>query len=634
MIFCKIYDEKHKRKNELLDFSFKAEEKEKDVSLRIKNLFKSVKSSYAGVIDKNEHIDLEEGSISFVVSELQNLYLTKANRSVISEAFEVFIGKSLKGDKGQFFTPRNVVNTIVNILNPSTNQLIIDPACGSGEFLVKSLMSLWEKNNQDSVEYEWTKEEKSKRDYEIAANNIFGIDKDAFLAKLTKAYMAIVGDGHSNILCDDSLKNLSEFQLRNKNKIELGKFDFVLTNPPFGKKIKIDDKKILRNYDLAHLWSNRDGQFIKGRLKKEVEPQILFIERCVNLLRDGGVTAIVLPESIFHAPSLKYILHWVKKHCKIKAIIDLPFATFQPYAGIKSCVLIAQKKQESENNENVIVMATAENVGHDHRGRQTSAITGLEFPDDLLSIQNEWKFPSNATNSNVMVVNQNEIIKNYYIPRYYKGLKIIENETIQCGYEFEKISIKELIESRQLKCFNGLGSPKGESKGREGDAYYLRTSDIINFELYRNPTTYIPIDEFESKLNSKNGYKILKFKDVLMVRRGGQRIGNIAMVSPNDVNDNILYASELLNFRVMDSTKLNPYLLLFLLSNDFVKKQIKYSTFIDSHFPNLDNRYLEIQLLFPKDQAKVQSITANIQNALENRWKSWDLLNNVVFNRL
>ena len=616
-----------------MDFSYRAEEEKKDVSLRIKNLFKNVKfSSWQGVIDKNEHIDLEDDSISFVVSELQNLHLIRANRSVISEAFEVFIGKSLKGDKGQFFTPRNVVNMIVNVLNPNTNQLIIDPACGSGEFLVQSLMSLWKKNKQDSKDLDWTKEEKSKRDHEIASNNIFGIDKDGFLAKLTKAYMAIVGDGHSNILCDDSLKELNKFQPKNRNKIELGKFDFVLTNPPFGKKIKIDDRNILRNYDLAHSWHNRNDQFIRGRLKKEVEPQILFIERCVHLLKDQGITAIVLPESIFHAPSLKYILHWVKKQCKIKAIIDLPSATFQPYAGIKSCVLIAQKKQELEDNENGIIMATAENVGHDHRGVQTSSITGSEFPDDFPSIQNEWKFPSNASNSNVMVVNQNEIIKNYYIPRYYKGLRILKNERIQCDYEFEKISLKELIESNQLKCFDGLGSSKGESKGRDGDAYYLRTSDIINFELYRNPTAYIPIEEFESKLNSNNEYKVLKPEDILMVRRGGKRVGDIAMVSPNDANDHILYARELLNLRVIDSAKLNPYLLLFLLSSDFVKKQIKHSTFIDSHYPNLDKRYLEIQLLFPKDQAKAQNITTKIQSAMKNRWKSWSSLSDAVFN--
>lgn len=621
LIFCKIYDERYTHLDLPLRFCQKYDEKPITVQKRIESLFEKVKSEYQDVIDSNEVIGLDADSVFYVVGQLQNFMLSKASRNVISDAFETFIGKSLKGESGQFFTPKNVVNAVVKILNPNSKSKIIDPACGSGGFLTESVKHIWKQIESEGKELGWNKNEIIEEQKKSARKNIVGIDKDRFLTKITKAYMALIGDGRGNVFCENSLKKIPDFSHNNKNKIKLASFDYVMTNPPFGKNIKIVDKEILEQYDLAHQWTYQENKkLIKGKFKKDIQPQILFIERCIQLLKPGGVLAIVLPETIFHAPSLKYILDWVKIKCNITGVIDLPEVTFQPYAGVKPCVLIAQKKSDKYSNRQDIVLATVDNIGHDHRGVQISAITNEKFKDDLPSISNNWNSPNK--NYNVLSLDIGDIVDNIYIPRYYRGKYNTLSNSIYCHYDYELVSIKELIDSKEILAFNGIGSAKGELKSREGGAYYLRTSDIVNYELYRNPTTFIPIEEFKANITDKNKFKLLKEGDLLMVRRGGKRIGDVAMVSPYDATEKILYASELLNIRVINCTRINPYLLMYLFSGKFVKAQIRYSIFFDTHFLNLGNRYLELQLLLPRKEETRNSLTSQIKDSILKRWGS------------
>lgn len=289
LIFCKIYDERYTSLNSSLRFCQKYDEKPIAVKKRIESLFNEVKSEYQDVIDKNEVIDLDADSVFYVVGQLQNFNLSKASRNVISDAFETFIGKSLKGESGQFFTPKNVVNAVVKILNPNSKSKVIDPACGSGGFLTESVKHIWKQIESEGKELGWNKDEVIDKQKESARKNIVGIDKDRFLTKITKAYMALIGDGRGNVFCENSLKKISNFSDHNKNRIELNSFDYVMTNPPFGKNIKIAEKEILVQYDLAHQWTyQEDKTLLKDKFKKEVQPQILFIERCIELLKPGG----------------------------------------------------------------------------------------------------------------------------------------------------------------------------------------------------------------------------------------------------------------------------------------------------------------------------------------------------------
>jgi type I restriction enzyme M protein len=206
LIFCKIYDEKFTPQDEFVTFRAGVEEKEKDVAKRIKDLFLQVKTTYKEVFDNNDNITLDDKNISYVVGTLQNYCLIEAERDVVADAFEVFIGHALKGGQGQFFTPRNVIKMMIEILDPTTKDTIIDPACGSGGFIVEALRYVWKQIDDTAKKNKWNEDTKSQEKMTFATNNVRGIDKDYFLAKVTKAYFAIVGDGKGGVFCDDSLE--------------------------------------------------------------------------------------------------------------------------------------------------------------------------------------------------------------------------------------------------------------------------------------------------------------------------------------------------------------------------------------------------------------------------------------------
>ena len=202
--------------------------------------------------------------------------------------------------------------------------------------------------------------------------------------------MNLVGDGTTGIFCEDSLENPKNWRSDAKTKIELGTFDVLLTNPPFGSTIKVEGEEKLKQFNLAHQWKKKkiDNEFEKNNLKDKEAPQILFIERCLQLLRDGGKMAIVLPDGIFGNETESYVRNWILQNAKIIAIIDVPLETFLPHTGTKTSILILQKVEKEKIKENYpIFLSIAEYCGHDRRGKEIEK-------DDLPKIApyfNEWK---------------------------------------------------------------------------------------------------------------------------------------------------------------------------------------------------------------------------------------------------
>jgi type I restriction enzyme M protein len=345
LIFCKLYDEKYTAPDQIVKFRAGIDEKPKEVEKRILDLFKEVKTNVPEVIDEDDCISLDTNSIVYVVGELQNYSLMNSERDVVADAFETFIGHALKGGQGQFFTPRNVVKMIVDILQPSENDKIIDPACGSGGFLIDALKFVWEQAEQKYKKLGWKEGDIEKKKIDIATKNFRGIDKDYFLSKVAKAYMNLVGDGTTGIFCEDSLELPQNWRSETRNKIQLESFDIVLTNPPFGSNIKVEGEEKLKQYDLAFQWKKTKTQqgLTKSNLKDKEAPQILFIERCLQLLKEGGKMAIVLPDGIFGNETESYVRNWILNNAKIVAIIDIPLETFLPHTGTKTSVLESVK---------------------------------------------------------------------------------------------------------------------------------------------------------------------------------------------------------------------------------------------------------------------------------------------------
>ncbi len=374
LIFCKIYDERFTKPDDIVTFRAGVNEKYSKVRERIEKLFTKVKSQYSDVIDVADTITLDDNSLVYVVGELQNYSLSEAERDAVAEAFEIFIGPSLKGPQGQFFTPRNVVKMVVDMVDPGPDDEIIDPTCGSGGFLVEALRHVWRKVDLRGKDYGWPDNEIFAEKQKVAIKNFRGMDKDSFLSKVAKAYMAILGDGRGGIHCENSLDKPENWGSDTRKDIQFGGFDIVITNPPFGKKLAITQSDILQQYDLGHTWrkDSTTGNFEKSRVQDKQPPQILFIERCFDLLKLGGKLGIVLLESIFGMPKYQYVVDYITRNAKLLAIVTLPEDLFQPHTHAKTCVIICEKTIPTEPYD--IFMCDVKWCGHDSRGNPTYTV--------------------------------------------------------------------------------------------------------------------------------------------------------------------------------------------------------------------------------------------------------------------
>jgi Type I restriction-modification system methyltransferase subunit len=218
----------------------------------------------------------------------------------------------------------------------------------------------------------WPDHEIFSEKQKVAIRNFRGIDKDNFLSKVAKAYMAILGDGRGGVYCENSLESRENWSADTRNEISFGSFDVVLTNPPFGKKLAIDSEELLSKYELGYVWKQNDsGEFEKDKLQDKQAPQILFIERCLDLLKPGGKLGIVLLESIFGMPKYRYVVDFLTKRTKILAIVSMPEDLFQPHTHAKTCVVVAEKLEHPPAQPYSIFMCEVEWCGHDSRGNPT-----------------------------------------------------------------------------------------------------------------------------------------------------------------------------------------------------------------------------------------------------------------------
>lgn len=380
LLFCKIYDEVNTEPDTIVTFRSGQGEPPEAVQRRILDLFESkVKPRYDDVFSKRDTIGIDAKNLVYVVGELQNYEITRAERDAVGDAFEVFIGPSLRGSEGQFFTPRNVVRMMVDILDPQPGESILDPACGSGGFLIMALEHIWNRLDEKAKKLNWTDEQRFHEKREAATRCFRGIDKDSFLAKVTKAYMAIMGDGRGGVFCENSLQPPDQWKSVARDSIKLGAFDVVFTNPPFGTKIPIKGEDVLSQYDLGFKWqrNKESDQFEKGSaLYDDQPPQILFLERCLQFLKPGGRLGIVLPEAIFGMPTYEYVVTFIRNRAKVLGIVSMPEALFKTSGKggthAKVCVLFLENAPPANGADYDVFMADVKWCGHDSRGNPTT----------------------------------------------------------------------------------------------------------------------------------------------------------------------------------------------------------------------------------------------------------------------
>jgi len=385
ILFLKIVDEK--------DYSshiarFGITEEENDLLIegkgnsfvsRMEELFAEVKKRYGDVFTSDERINLKPVTLGFVVGQLMYFDLRKTPADVKGTAFQTFVYAHQRGERGEFFTPEPIVRLMVEMLNPKSNEIVFDPACGSGGFLVAAMKHVWkqiEKVVKDPAEL---------RDAQLsyAIDKIRGMDFNPDLARVSKMRMVLEDDGHTGVFSSNAL---DDFEVISKiahemgaTKVIKGRFDVILTNPPFGTKGKVTNREILRNFELGHKWklNKETGHWEKeSRLFDGQVPDILFIERCLDYLDVRGRMGIVIPDGDLTNSTLGYLRQWIKNKARILAVVSLPQETFIPHgAGVKASVLFLQKLPNKEltklkDTDYPVFMGIIEKIGYDVRGKK------------------------------------------------------------------------------------------------------------------------------------------------------------------------------------------------------------------------------------------------------------------------
>jgi len=395
IIFCKIEDE---RGGELQFYATPTERTNAIASTaakaRIQRIFTNqVVSKYSAFFGSNDQtIDLKANVVAYIVSELQRYSLLLSPVDVKGVAYEEIVGSNLRGDRGEFFTPRNACRMAVSMLDPKPSEKLLDPACGTGGFLITAMNhALHHIDNNEKKHWKnlnaGTKEESEelyRKRIEYFKERCFGIDLNPSLVRAAKMNMVMNNDGSGNLYQADSLSNPHIWDNNLTKRITLGTIDVLFTNPPFGANITIDDENILAQYELAMVWDEHTDGTWKKRLDKKQNPvlqksqppEILFIERCVQFLKEGsGRMAIVTPNGILNNPTLGYVRQWILRNTQVIAVIDMQRDLFQPKNDTQTSMVLLRRLDSNERQmasqgklDYPIFMAVAEKIGHDKRG--------------------------------------------------------------------------------------------------------------------------------------------------------------------------------------------------------------------------------------------------------------------------
>lgn len=395
IIFIKMVDEKsieEKSEFRMTEKELRAVEEGKGKPFvdRITNLFDRVKREYRDVFDKNDSINLSQTTLAFVVAQLQKYNLRDTAADVKGTAFQTFVYAHQRGDRGEFFTPHPILDLLVGMIDPGDAEVLLDPACGSGGFLVYGMNYVWAK----------FRKRKGVKDIDLikyAHNYIRGIDFNPDLAKVAKMHLVLYDDGHTGVFSANALEEIGKL---NKQGNEAGvldvgaeKFDIILTNPPFGSKGRVTDKRILAQYDLAHKWKFNKTTKRWEKTKKLHNgqvPDILFIERCLKFLRVGGRMGIVLPNSDLNNSSLEYVRQYIKDRARILAVVSLPVGTFMsaganPQPSVLFVKKLAEDEMETLNAEGYpIFMASITKIGYDLNTKTAPILYKKDSKGELL----------------------------------------------------------------------------------------------------------------------------------------------------------------------------------------------------------------------------------------------------------
>jgi len=565
----------------------------------IAELFEQTKQNFSEIFEKDEKIKLSNNAIKFIINNIQDISLVNSSQDAKGLAFQKFLSHHEKDRQGQFFTPEPVIDFCVEMMQPKPNEKIIDPACGSGGFLMSAIKYL-QKNHQN-VDIQ-----------NIISENIFGFDINKSILRIAKMKLLLDANVKTNVFCANSLENFEDIN---------DTFDLILANPPFGAKITNFD--VLKKFDLGYKWAKHENEFYKTKnLQTTQNTEILFIERCLKLLKEGGRMGIVLPNGNFENPSLEYLRFYIKQKSKLLAVVKLPQETFIPFGtGVKTSILFLEKDTQNTEKQYPVFFGKVTKLGYQgnkngtpiYKKNQYGQINKAILDEDFSEITEQYKLfqqKETLTQNNSFSLNYNELNGRFDFDFYSPENKVFA-KTLKNG---KTVKLGELCDIVKIK------SPK--LKNANQTVEYIELSDINthSFEII-NSTTYNV-----HELPSRASYEI-KEGDIITAIAGnsvGTKKHATAFVS-KEYNGCICTNG----FRVLRNFRIDPYYLLYYLRTDeFLKQMFMYRT--GAAIPNVSDTDLANIEIYEPFNGEKEIISSQIKKAFELKQEFKNQLENIT----
>ena len=562
----------------------------KTTASNIRKMFDQFRSVYPDIFitSSDKELRFNDETISYVVDSLYSLNMLDVGPDAVSTAFQVLRRAALKQEEGQYFTPKPVIEAAVRFMDISMDDIILDPACGTGGFLIECLTEMKRRYPK-----------KNKEVSKWAQLHLFGIDKDAIGIKLTKAVMQILDDGSANCVRGNSVSKHrwhEEYPHLTSNNFTDGRFTKIFTNPPFGKDVKISISE-----------AKKAGLDIVNYQKKsnDFELGIAMFNRCYDFLADGGKLCIVLPETYFFSPSYKYIREWLKGRFKPIMAINIPMEAFQGYCRAKTNLYIFEKITTDYvyGPEVEVLFINPKTCGINKSGDVRYKVDSNGNMTDV--IDNELGISADEHIRHVMprtipifseklesVMERDVLVPQYYDYSYDDNFNLLVKKR-----GLDSITVGELIDKGIIQMNKGHASPSKEQ--RKGTIPYIKVSDIRNLRVNINPTNMIPVELARQYWKSeKSG---LKAWDLISPNRASSNIGEFAILIPGE--EDVVLTKEMYVIRVNENEiGMDVFYLLWALSLSAVRNQWRRITLMQTNREDVGLRYREIMIPISSDK--------------------------------
>lgn len=535
----------------------------------------------------------------------------------------------MKGEEGAYFTPPPLVDCIVQVLSPDHKTRLIDPACGTGGFLAASLDYVFE-SVDSRANLSPAVKERVKRDW--AQEQLHAVDKDVVSTKLCKAYLTLLGDGRAHVFRANMIdrRDWSGRSDELARDVSTGRFDMVMTNPPFGQNLTVNPEVGRRERLLTcRKWRKNEDGWEPTDQVIEQQLGIAFFERGLDILKPGGRMAIVLPETFLFSKSFRWFVDLICRTVTVTHVIDVPMVAFEEFCRAKTCIVFVRKELPSRGHQ--IIMSYPRSIGQDKRGKPVYALNdegrrvGLldnEMADAAAElVGREYRGQARVlrpthgdTRLHFRILQEEARTRGILVPRFWWRADTEANlEAWARGHSSTFVTLGKLADDGAISIFEGHGSPPGNARAT-GQVPYVKVTDLKNWRINENPTNFIHEKVADSL---RRGGVELRYGDLVTPARASSNIGQFSVVMPWQTH--IVLTKEVLIIRATAGNEygLSPFLLLALLSLRIVQEQYKTLTLMQTNREHLGDHWREVEIPLPVSEADKGKIGEAVKSYFE-----------------